>query len=106
MKMLELNEPTPKTISWEDFLAKNKQINFIFSENQLKKILEQLGYVTNDEGYVIYSETKELMTSTTRKHFKVNEIGCVLPGKYGAVFVLKDVPDGHLLAIKQKLGLE
>ena len=78
-----------ETVSWDDILKENKEINFILSDKQMEKILEYIGNTTDGEKYIIDKKTKERELSIDSSEIRKEEIGAIFPGS--KVFIKKNI---------------
>lgn len=76
------------TIEWDEILNE-KNIDFILTTPQIKKILEKIGNKVDDEGYIINIETGERVLAIDSDEVKPKQIGAVLPGS--KIFIKKNI---------------
>ena len=98
---LEVNKMEGKFVSWDEFLKKNKKIDFILSKEQLKRILKDIGNDVDDEGFVINLKNNERVLSNDGDEIKLDELGAVLPGS--KEFIKKNIASfSHYLSEQEK----
>ncbi len=76
------------TVEW-DALLKEKKLDFILTEDQLRDIVQQLGHTIDENGYVVVKETGERVLSIDEDEIRVSELAAVLPGS--AVLLRKNI---------------
>ncbi len=75
-------------VEWETLL-KEGMLDFILTGEQLRDIVQKLGYTIDEEGYVIDNETSERILSIDEEEIKASDLAAVLPGS--AVLLKKNI---------------
>ncbi len=77
-----------ETVEW-DALLKEKKLDFILTGDQLRDIVQQMGYTIDEDGYVVVEETGERVFSIDEDEIRVSELAAILPGS--AVLLRKNI---------------
>ncbi len=80
--------PDYDTVEWEALL-KEKKLDFILTEEQLRDIVQQLGYSVDKDGYVSDKQTGERVLSIDEDEIRASDLAAVLPGS--AVLLKKNI---------------
>ncbi len=78
-------------VSWNEVLNNNKKLDFILNPYQMRGLLEEIGYSTDNEFYIINKNTGKRVLTPEEQEIKINELGFVFPGPEGSVFVKNDI---------------
>ena len=68
------------TITWSDFLEKNKNFDMIIPDRLIKQTLDNLENNTDKDGFVIDSKTGKRVYSIDEDDIRLEEIGSIATG--------------------------
>ena len=71
------------------YFDSTKTLSIRADKNNLRKIIENLGYAVDSEGYLVVKETNVRLTSYDDKnpYIKIDEVGAIMPHNSPHVFI-------------------
>lgn len=71
----------------------NKPLSIRVDKKNLRKIIENLGYAVDSEGYLVVKETNVRLTSYDDRnpYIKIDEVGAIMPHNPPHVFIKNNI---------------
>ena len=95
MKMVENEE---NYLDWGEMM-KNKQLDFILSDEQMNAFLEKIGHKTDDDGFLL-DLSDERVHANDNDDIRYNEVAAILPGS--EVIVKKNIAGFSQYTVRHK----
>lgn len=95
----KMEEGDFREVPWEE-ISQSDEVKVSASEKDLGKILEKMGYETDEEGYIVHSETGEKVLANDEREIKLSDLGMVTGSK---TFIRKNLASfSDYLATKER----